>query len=81
MWNMDILGVAAWAVAVFFILSIAVLTVLWIALPFSIFGIKDLLRELIEEQRKTNALIRDFKKEKSGGVKDVSPGESKDLEF
>jgi hypothetical protein len=78
MWGMDLLWVIFLAMAMFFIISIAALTVLWIALPFSLFGIKDLLREILEEQRKTNKLIRDFKNEECGGVKDISPDGSKD---
>lgn len=35
-----------------------VLAVLWICLPFAVFGIKDLARVLIEEQRKTNDLLQ-----------------------
>lgn len=35
----------------------AVLVVLWIALPFAVFGVKALLRELIGEVRRTNALL------------------------
>lgn len=36
--------------------SILVL-ILWILVPFAIFGIKPLLRELIAEQRRTNQLL------------------------
>ena len=31
--------------------------ILWILMPFAVFGIKDLARELIKEQRKTNQLL------------------------
>ena len=34
-----------------------VLGVLWMILPFAIFGTKPLLRELISEMRETNALL------------------------
>ena len=34
-----------------------VLTIAWIVLPFALIGTKPLLRELITEQRKTNALL------------------------
>jgi hypothetical protein len=40
----------------FFTLFI-ILILLWVILPFSIFGIKGLIREVIEEQQKTNKLI------------------------
>jgi len=33
-----------------------ILTVLWILVPFALFGIKPLLRELIAEQRRANEL-------------------------
>lgn len=34
-----------------------VIAILWILLPFAIFGMKDLIRELIVETRKTNQLL------------------------
>lgn len=54
---MDIFFIILGAFAIFFTVSIAVLIVLWIALPFSIFGIKELVRKSIEEQEKTNKLL------------------------
>jgi hypothetical protein len=39
------------------VLSLAVLIVLWIALPFSVFGTKDLIKKTIQEQEKTNRLL------------------------
>lgn len=33
-----------------------ILTILWILVPFALFGIKPLLRELITEQRRANEL-------------------------
>ena len=53
------------AFGIVFILLFFVLVAIWIALPFSIFGIKDLIREAIEEQKKTNELLRKLLKEKS----------------
>jgi hypothetical protein len=35
----------------------AVLTIAWIVLPFALIGTKPLLRELIAEAKKTNALL------------------------
>lgn len=35
-----------------------VLLALWIALPFAIFGVKPLLQHLLDEQRRTNALMQ-----------------------
>lgn len=46
------------AFGVFFFLSIGVILVLWIAMPFSIFGVKNLLKRSIEEQEKTNRLLK-----------------------
>jgi hypothetical protein len=37
-----------------------VLAILWILVPFAIFGIKPLLKELISEQRKTQALLMEI---------------------
>jgi cytochrome b subunit of formate dehydrogenase len=34
-----------------------ILAVLWILLPFALFGTKALLRELIAEQQRTNSLL------------------------
>ncbi len=36
------------------LVAVGVLLVLWMALPFAVFGIKDLIREAIEEQKRTN---------------------------
>jgi hypothetical protein len=36
---------------------LAVLSVCWIVLPFALIGTKGLLRELIAETRRTNALL------------------------
>jgi hypothetical protein len=33
------------------------IAVLWVLLPFAVFGVKDLMRQLLAEQRKTNALL------------------------
>ena len=38
-------------------LFLLVLAVLWICVPFAVFGIKPLLRDLIAEQRKTQELL------------------------
>lgn len=34
-----------------------VLAILWTLMPFAIFGTKDLLRELIREQKRTNEIL------------------------
>ncbi|MFQ5441354.1 MAG: hypothetical protein ACE5EB_01365 [Thermodesulfobacteriota bacterium] len=47
------------AVVFFFILVLAAaLLILWIAMPFSVFALKGLLKQCIREQEKTNALLR-----------------------
>ena len=52
------------AFGLLFFLLLFILLILWVALPFSIFGIKDLIREAIEEQKKTNELLQRLLKEK-----------------
>lgn len=39
------------------VLACLLIGILWILMPFAVFGIKDLARELIKEQRKTNQLL------------------------
>lgn len=51
--------VADWLTG-FGILGIAfalTVTIFWILVPFAIFGIKPLLRELIDQQKRTNELL------------------------
>ena len=52
------------AFGLLFFLLLVILLILWVALPFSIFGIKDLIREAIEEQKKTNELLQRLLEEK-----------------
>ena len=42
----------------FFSVILIILILLWVILPFSIFGMKGLVREVIEEQQKTNKLLK-----------------------
>jgi hypothetical protein len=51
----DMTIVVVWALIVLFA---AVLYILWILMPFAVFGTKDLLRQLIREQKKTNELLQ-----------------------
>lgn len=37
--------------------AVIVLALVWLLLPFAMFGIKPLLRELLEEQRRNNQLL------------------------
>jgi hypothetical protein len=38
-------------------LLISVMAVIWLLVPFAVFGIKGLLRELLAEQKRTNELL------------------------
>jgi threonine/homoserine/homoserine lactone efflux protein len=49
-------NIAAW-VYTLAALFIVLLLVLWVLLPFAIFGMKDLLRKLLREQTHTNTLL------------------------
>ena len=46
----------------FLLFLFILLLVLWLLLPFSVFGIKGLVREAIEEQRRTNNLLSEILK-------------------
>ncbi|MEK6791184.1 MAG: hypothetical protein AABY45_05715 [Deltaproteobacteria bacterium] len=48
------------AFIIFILVSIGAVIVLWAAVPFSVFGVKDLLKNMIAEQEKTNALLREM---------------------
>ncbi len=56
------------AFSIFFLIAIGVILTLWIALPFSLFGIKDLLKENIKEQKKTNELLEKIEKNVASGA-------------
>lgn len=49
-----LLGVGGALITIFAV----VLVILWIAMPFAIFGTKPLLQKLLEEQEITNELLR-----------------------
>lgn len=51
---MDSLG-SGFAIAL--VLLGIVIAVLWVLLPFAVFGIKDLARTIIEQQRASNKLL------------------------
>ncbi|MBI5559764.1 MAG: hypothetical protein HY883_00605 [Deltaproteobacteria bacterium] len=53
------------ALAIFFVLALGTLTILWLVMPFSVFAIKDALKELREEARKTNMLLEALLEETS----------------
>jgi len=46
------------AFAIFLAVGAGAIVVLWIIMPFSIFGTKELLKKSIAEQEKTNRLLR-----------------------
>lgn len=50
-----------------------VIAVLWVLMPFAIFGTKDLLRQLIREQKRTNELLQ-AQAERAGAVREQGPG-------
>lgn len=54
------------AFGLLFLLLFFILVLIWMVLPFAVFGIKDLLREIIEEQKKTNELLKDLLKAGEG---------------
>ena len=64
--------VAVGVLAVFFTLGIIV-TALWIALPFAVFGVKRLLRELGAAQRETNQRLAALEKILGEGPREVEP--------
>jgi predicted PurR-regulated permease PerM len=55
--DMDGTGVGATVIMVMTLFGILV-AILWVLMPFAIFGTKDLLRTLIKEQKKTNELLQ-----------------------
>lgn len=48
------------ALVVFILTAIGVVLVLWIAMPFSMFGVKGRLEKIAEEQEKTNMLLQEL---------------------
>ncbi len=50
----------------------ALVLVLWIAMPFSVFSMKRELKHCVIEQKKTNTLLQKLLEEKSEGAKSAS---------
>lgn len=68
------------AFGLLFLLLLFILIIIWIALPFSVFGIKELVREAIEEQKKTNELLKDILGRKPpAGTEETKKGECEDI--
>ena len=51
---------------VLIILFTVIVLVLWIALPFSVFGVKGLLKKAVKEQEKTNEYLRRLVEKEKG---------------
>ncbi len=45
-----------------------VIAVLWVFMPFAIFGQKDLTRDLIREQQRTNDLLEKLTSQRASGT-------------
>lgn len=54
---MEAMGAVGGVVMLLLGLLVLLIAILWILMPFAIFGTKDLLRELIREQKKTNEIL------------------------
>ena len=68
------------AFGLLFLLLLFILIIIWIALPFSVFGIKELVREAIDEQKKTNELLKDILgKKPPAGTEETKKGECEDV--
>ncbi len=63
----------------FFFILLIILILLWVILPFSIFGMKGLVREVIEEQQKTNKLLKTLlQKYPTKSMKETGENESEE---
>lgn len=57
--------------AVFVLVSIGAIAILWAVMPLSVFGTKDLLKRSIAEQEKTNRLLQSLvDASRNGGYKE-----------
>lgn len=54
---MDPYGLFGGTLGLILVLFFLLLAILWLLVPFAVFGIKGLLRDLIREQQRTNALL------------------------
>lgn len=45
-----------------FVIFLIVLAVLWFLLPFAVFGVKDLLQQILYETKKTNEILVQLQK-------------------
>lgn len=67
---LDSYSLAIIAFIIFIFLAMGVMVLLWIAVPFSLFGLKGLVREVVEEQRETNRLLESILKINSSADKE-----------
>lgn len=73
------MGAAAGGMGLVVIVFLFVLGVLWVLLPFAVFGIKDLAKTLIAEQRKTNDLLARIAGTPIAKPKEIAPYEPTNL--
>lgn len=66
------------ALLILILFGAAVVVFLWIAMPFSVFGIKDLIKKSIEEQEKTNRLLESVLKAVKEKEEQPKPSERPD---
>lgn len=52
---------------IFAVLFLIVLAIAWIIMPFAIIGTKPILRELLQEQRRTNELLATLERQQVPG--------------
>lgn len=52
-----------WVLLVLFALLVLVL---WVLMPFAIFGTKTILRDLLRQQQRTNELLEQWARERNG---------------
>lgn len=68
-------------IAAFFLfaaVSIGVILVLWIAMPFSVFGVKAILKKSIDEQAETNRLLRSMIESRRADDVRIRPNDAQD---
>lgn len=56
---------STWLVLVFIVAGF-VLIISWIVLPFAVFGLKRLMRDVVHQQQRTNELLEQWSRERNG---------------
>ena len=72
----EMLAVGGGLFAIVLFLLLLVLSVLWIALPFAVFGLKSKLERVARESERTNELLTDLLRSQSAVAKALRPSES-----